>query len=293
MSSALLYKTTLELCSGGEPAIVRAIYVENYDTLLTTFRDSCQRTPFDSCLLSSATGFGASAAFAASILSLSPGDFLMGLKLKLGLPIFKDLPDHCTCGYLLQGTHPIIVNAHLLSCPHNSEANMTTRHNGMTKSIQQVLQENHISATLEPRELAAGLRPDILISCAHPVIVDLTVHDPILSIHPADPMHQVLHKPLEAIAEEKARKYNKVASDNNMVFFPLAFETYGYTHRDFDNFIHKVSRDIPYSSRHNFRSMMFIRVQQALMTGNARILRKVHSRILRNDFGYWHLRPSG
>jgi hypothetical protein len=88
-------------------------------------------TPFVGRLVSSSTGPWSSAAYVPNV-RLAASDFVMGVRIRCGLPAAALLPPSCTCGFTYSGVNNLVVNSHLLSCPHNVGNTWTTRHHGVT-----------------------------------------------------------------------------------------------------------------------------------------------------------------
>ena len=101
-----------------------------------------------------------------------------------------------------------------------------------------------------------------------------------------------LHTALESRALQKHDKYDVLAETHNARFFPLCMETYGTMHREYDNFITTLTSDVPRGLRSTLRSLLYIRAQQALMTGNARILRATHARLKNQSYTWWYASDS-
>jgi hypothetical protein len=229
-------------------------------------------TPFVGRLVSSSTGPWSSAAFVPNV-RLCASDFVTGVRIRCGLPATAMLPTSCTCGFAYAGVNTLVVNSHLLSCPHNVGNNWTTRHHGVTRAIQRVLTDFHIPSVVEPSYLERGRRPDLIVLSAPPITVDVSVTDPLL----------VGPEALAKRAQQKHEHYDDFARRIGVAFFPLIFETYGAVHPECDAFVRKVALDLPHALRGLFRRRVVVAIQHALLTGNAQVARTAAERALGHD----------
>jgi hypothetical protein len=134
-----LYQHTLAAMAGPCPPVWSYVH-----EALAGEDNTASSTPFVGAVVASACGLGAGAAFATALCDTAPVDFVQGVRVRLGLPVCSLLPKRCSCGFLLLDVHGLVVNSHLLSCPHNKGITKTTRHNLIVRALQTVCQEFHL-----------------------------------------------------------------------------------------------------------------------------------------------------
>jgi len=236
-------------------------------------------TPFVGPLVQATTGFGSFALFATPEILVrsrcTHHEQRLALKLRGGIAVFDEaqLPLLCSCGFPLHGICPIVLNTHILSCPHNAGSNVTTRHTLVNNSLVDLLLKFGLSAVKEPRFFAEALRLDGLILAPQGLSYDITFVDSTA----ASNAH--VEDPLQARALEKHEKYDEFATHHRLAFFPLVLNVYGTCHMELDVFVHRLQMEVASHLRTLLRRRLFTMFQQAAAVGNARIALAFHRRL--------------
>ena len=143
----------------------------------------------------------------------------MALKLRAGISVLPSVPATCTCGFVLKDIADPVLNSHVLSCVHNSQANFTTRHNLLNISMDRLLTRQGFAIYREPTHFSDALRPDGVIQASTPIMYDITFTDSTLTAH-----HQSVTQNLQSHAVAKHNKYDRLAATNGCKFLPLAMD---------------------------------------------------------------------
>jgi hypothetical protein len=260
-----LYAHTVASMAGPCPSLLSFV-----SSALADADDNAAKTPFVGTVVESACGSGAGAVFASPVCDLAPMDFVLGVRVRLGLPVCHHLPERCSCGFLLRDVHAILINSHLLSCPHNKGLNKSTRHHLIVRAIHNVCHEFHLAATCEPSFLHESLRPDLIVSGTTAAILDVSV---------VDPLHSAAGMALSKRAAEKLSKYAPVEGPR-ACFYPFCLEVFGAMHSTAESFIRTIARDLPFPLRPSFTRKLVVGVQSALLAGNAQVLCAAEARLL-------------
>jgi hypothetical protein len=226
-------------------------------------------SPFVGHAVLSAIGFGANTILETSMCATAPVDFVVGLKIRLGLPVCRMLPERCSCGFLLRGVHPLLVHSHLLSCVHNTGINKTTRHHMVVRALQDTCHEFHLCTVREPKFLHPTLRPDLIITGTEATLIDVSI---------VDPLHAPPGRALDKRVQDKMDKYD-VLNGPRTLFFSFCLEVFGTMHHTTLSFLHHVARDLPPSMRSTFIRRALQAAQRALLLGNARVVLHAEARL--------------
>jgi hypothetical protein len=264
--------------------------VEDAVAILDAFHkewiQNVSQTPFVGALVPFISGFASGALFSSSSSFVagrfSPSDFRLGVKLRAGVEVSAHLPDRCSCGCPLSGVAPMIVNSHILNCPHNFHATSTTRHTLVNKTLCRLLQRFGLSVTPEPTFLSPNLRPDAIVCTSVPIIYDLSFVDEVSGSHRASS-----NDPLDERAFAKHTKYDSLANANQVRFFPVILSVYGTVHREVQAFTSTVCRELPHGRRALFARHFFVALQQASAVGSAAIVRNFVNRVAFNRSSSW------
>jgi hypothetical protein len=144
------------------------------------------------------------------------------------------------------------------------------RHHLVVRAIQETCHDFHMFTSREPSFLHPTLRPDLVVAGSLSAAVDVSVVDP-LSCASGDA--------LEKRALDKRSKYDPITGDH-LRFFPVCLEVFGTVHHEAEFFLRHVARDLHLSLRSPFLRRAFFAVQQALLVGNARVVRQAAARLL-------------
>lgn len=204
----------------------------------------------------------------------SAHEIAQGLRLRCGI-MPRHVPHTCTCGYIFGDIpSPIPTNAHLLTCPHNTVENKTTRHHAVANALIRVMSTYRITTIfnqwrLDPLRL---LIPDMHVLSLRPrqALTDLTIVDDVV---------QNDHALLDIAAAEKHQKYDDFAERLRMSFWALPVSTYGRLHHETERFLELIAHAIPSSRRRDFRQEARTAIQLALLVGNSRTVDQALERL--------------
>ena len=157
---------------------------------------------------------------------LSDYEFNLCIKLRLGLPLVKDLPDRCPfcsadCSFDGENCD------HLLSCKASNS--FIDRHDDIVQTLKRIANE-YTRARAEPppdRRMSSAIRPDLRIRHLHG-----TYFTDVRVVHPCAPSYvdQSSRDPghaLRTAARVKSDKYKGYAAYNAGTFHPFIVSTFG------------------------------------------------------------------
>lgn len=210
---------------------------------------------------------------------VSQHHFAQGLRLRVGaLP--GHMPTQCDCGYIF-GTLPEQHSAicHLLNCDNNTKVNKTTRHNRVVDAIADVLALYNVTSTRSCKNLDTTKEriPDLRVFLRKEIIIDVTI---------IDDVHGTAEHFEEAV-KIKHSKYDSLAEQLGMAFFPVAMSAYGKLGREAWDFVREVSYAVPYHRRAKFKRDLRCAMQHALLHGTSEVIDEVMKRL--SGTGNWLL----
>ena len=224
--------------------------------------------------------------------------FRCGVRLKLGLQPFTDLPGRCVCGTTLADAP-----SHLLSCTHLRASGPTrkARHNDIQATIASRLRDVGLLVELEPRGLSRtnDHRPDHLIASktitatSAIVLTDVTVTNTATTHRCVDDRDRLE----EFEAQAKRNHYTAMAQALHATFIPLVINAYGHLHPEFDKFIQLKYTQVDAAAFSHFRggrrgfiNDFYAAISCSLQTGNhrtvqhtAQVARAEHLRLTGNQ----------
>ena len=179
---------------------------------------------------------------------VAPGDYQLGLRWWLGIPLLQDLPDNTPCPRCAATLDPF--GDHLVCCKHN---NFSARHGAVQECLleflrdakQPVEREQGLDRENSRRVLKDRLRPaDLLIrnwSAGKDVAVDVTVAHPLQRSESPWNMTRVSTF-LKRREDAKILKYEDACRQEGWEFLPMAFSTWGSPGPQAYTLLHKILR---------------------------------------------------